>query len=108
MYSEKSFIIVRNFISEFCGIKNLKTIKKEKTLSELGLYGDDKLEFMQSFFSSFDIDCTSFEWKKYIESEGGFINIKGFYRFIWGKSKEKDEFEISVEELIYSFEKKVW
>lgn len=108
MYSENSFMIVKKFISNFCGILDLNTIKPEKTLSELGLYGDDKLEFMQSFFYDFKIDNTSFDWKKHIEPEGGFISITGVFKFIFGKTTEKKDFEISVEDLIYALEKKVW
>lgn len=108
MYSEKSFVIVKKFISDFCVIPDLSTIKPEKTLSELGLYGDDKLEFMQSFFNAFEISSTNFDWKKYIEPEGGFISIVGIFKLIFGKSKEKKDFEISVEDLILAFEKKEW
>lgn len=108
MYSENSFIIVKKFISDFCGISDLDAIKPEKTLSELGLYGDDKLEFMQSFFNDFKIDNTSFDWKKYIEPEGGFISITGIFKFLFGKTAKKESFEISVEDLIVSFEKKKW
>lgn len=108
MYSENSFVIVKKFISDFCGIVDLDVIKPEKTLSELGLYGDDKLEFMQSFFNDFKIDNTSFDWKKYIEPEGSFISITGIFKFIFGKSAKKEGFEISVEDLIVSFEKKRW
>lgn len=108
MYSENSFIIVKKFISNFCGILDLNTIKPEKTLSELGLYGDDKFEFMQSFFNTFKIDNTSFDWNKYIEPEGGFMSIIGLFKFIFRKTTENKAFEISVEDLIFAFEKKVW
>lgn len=108
MYSENSSIIVKKFISNFCGILDLNAIEPEKTLSELGLYGDDKLEFMESFFNSFKIENTNFDWKKYIEPEGGFMSITGFWKFVFGKSTKKEDNEISVEDLIFAYEKKVW
>jgi hypothetical protein len=108
MHSENSFLIVRKFISDFCGISDLNSIKPDKTLSGLGLYGDDKLEFMESFFNTFEIENTNFDWGKYIEPERGFISLEGFFRFIFGKPNEKKEFEITVGQLIVAFDKKAW
>lgn len=65
-------------ISENRGIP-LQKLRLEDTLfQDLGMYGDDALEFLVEYAKTFEIDMTGFDFSKYFRSEG----------WSWGDSSE--------------------
>lgn len=65
--------------------KYRKELTRETQLErDLSLTGDDAVEFMESFFSKFNIEFSNFEFSKYFDDEGLLININWFKQLIWG------------------------
>ena len=60
---EKEFKI---FISDFWSYK-IEKIRLESTLDDLGMYADDKKDFLNSLFQKFDIKFNNMEFDKFCE-----------------------------------------
>ena len=99
---------VTNFISEYWRIKDKDSIKANKSLSDLGFYGDDKLEFIESFFEYFNIEHSNFDYNKYIEPEKGFFNPFSLIKLLFGYREKSPYEEITINDLINSLNNKKW
>lgn len=100
--------IVQQFIQNFWGIKDKKRLQIDTNLSDLGFYGDDKLEFVQKFFNDFDIDFSDFEEDKYIEPEKGFLSPINLIKRVFSSKKEDEVKEIKIKDLVLALENKKW
>jgi hypothetical protein len=111
-YTDSSnFRKVIDFITDFWGKIPVEKINGDTSLSDLGFFGDDKLEFMQMFFLKFDIDNSSFNRHLYIEPESGFLSIISLRNFFFGEREQKVDFnhrEISISQLVNAVENKKW
>ncbi|MDL2283070.1 DUF1493 family protein [Odoribacter sp. OttesenSCG-928-G04] len=54
---------------------------------DLGLYGDDAVEFLFAFSKKFDVDISTFKFTDYFFSEGGII-CQSIINFITNKKKK--------------------
>ncbi len=63
-------------------------LTKETTLeNDLGIYGDDAVEFIIAFGKEFNVDVSKFMAADYFRSEGDFI-LPAIIRFITGRKKK--------------------
>ena len=70
--------------------KYRKELTRETQLEhDLYLTGDDAVEFMEAFFSKFNVEFSNFDFSKYFDDEGFMINIRWFKRLIWGTPMPK-------------------
>ena len=99
---------VVNFVSEYWKIRDKNSIKANTSLSNLGFYGDDKLEFIESFFSSFGIDYSDFDYNRYIEPEKGFFNPFSLVKLLFGYYEKNIYEEITIEDLTNALNSKKW
>lgn len=61
-----------NFISSFWNYKPDK-ITLDKSLDDLGMFGNDKTDFIYAFSKEFKIDITELKFEDYIEPEPSFL-----------------------------------
>ncbi|MDR2123346.1 MAG: DUF1493 family protein [Flavobacteriaceae bacterium] len=64
---------VKAFISKYWRYK-LDKLKTETTLDDMGMFGDDKYDFIIDFAKEFDLSMENLPFDKYVDYEGwGFI-----------------------------------
>lgn len=68
--------MVQSFVSSFWGVK-VDRLKKETRLEgDLGITGDDAIEFFDAFHEEFKVDLKDLDLRKYFGGEGfGLINL---------------------------------
>ena len=93
---------LKEFISDFWSYKKDK-ITSDKSLDDLGMYGDDKKDFLIFFIKKFDIDSINLDYNKYCESET-FNPLS----FLFIRMKEKNKVKLTIEHLVKVAEKKIW
>lgn len=98
---------IEGFIRDFLNIKKRK-ITPETSLSELGLDGDDVLDFLLSFFKKFSIDHEDTDYLKYVPNESGFLLSTLKSIFTRRRTSGNAETEITVKDLINSIKLKRW
>lgn len=106
MTQKKDFQQIIEFIYKIRW-KYKKTLTPEMTLEDdLGISGDDAVEFMDAFFDEFEVDSSQFIFEDYFTLEGGgLIN----FRWLFGlESKPKKSIPISLAYLQKIAKKKVW
>ena len=90
------------FISDFWSY-NINKITKEKSLDNLGMYADDKKEFLMRFFKKFNIQHDNINFEKFCEPE-----IFNPFFFLGNKEKNKERKMITVNHLFAVMRKKEW
>lgn len=62
--------------------KYKKELRRETTLEgDLGITGDDAVEFMEAFSEEFDVDVSNLDLRKYFDGEGfGLIDLSRLFR----------------------------
>jgi hypothetical protein len=101
----KNYNIVIDYIDKEFNLKKRK-IDEETTLSDLGLDGDDVLDFLLEFFKTFNIEYEQTNYKDFIPKECGFLF--NTLLSIFGKKEQQNEDEIYVKDLVISLDKKKW
>ncbi len=74
---------------------------------DLGLTGDDAIEFMESFFKKFNVDGSKFKPSEYFHYEG-FDSIGSSVFPVFGKKKHLPKYDITVGDLIKAIELGKW
>lgn len=97
---EKEFKELKEFLCTFWSYKKGK-ITVEKSLDDLGMYGDDKREFLMSFIEKFNIEASGLDYDKFCESE--IFNPMKLFSF-----KKREKIEINIGHLIDIIKKKKW
>lgn len=65
-----AYIVVKGFVEkETKGYGELKSLQT-KICADIGLYGDDNLEFLEKFVAKFELDYKDFQYTKHFQSEG--------------------------------------
>lgn len=93
---------VKTFICDYWYYK-LDKLKSETTLDDIGMFGDDKYDFIISFCEKFNLKSEDFPFDKYIDDEGGSFILRFFY-----KSKMRKIYPVSISMLIEWVEKGYW
>jgi hypothetical protein len=101
----RNYSIVIKYISKEFGIKESK-LGAYTSLSDLGLDGDDVLDFLLEFFDFFEIEYEDTNYKSFIPQEGGFLGKT--LLSIFGKKVRRTDYEILIEDLVTSLDKKKW
>jgi len=95
----KEFLVNNGLIK-----KNSFTL--DKTLNELGLDGDDALEFMSAYADKFNVDMSNFDYGKHFGPDSGFFNPISFLSFIF--FRKINLVPISIEKLIIAAKNGKW
>lgn len=76
---------IKLFISKHWSIPENKLDRNTKLEDDLGITGDDAVEFFDKFSKKFNIDISNLDLCKYFESEGvGLLNIS----WLFGKRRK--------------------
>lgn len=101
----RNYSIVIDYISKEFDFNKSK-LNAQTSLSDIGLDGDDVLDFLLKFFKSFGIDYEKTNYRDFIPKESGsFINT---FLSLFNKNEKQSEEEIFVKDLVISLDKKKW
>lgn len=106
----RCYSIVVDYIAKEFNLKKTK-LSAEVSLSDIGLDGDDVLDFLLKFFKDFEIEYEQTNYKDFIPKEGGFLSatiLSLFYLLSKKKRLNINNEEIFVKDLVVSLEKKRW
>lgn len=93
---------IKDFVSDFWSYKKDK-IKIEKSLDDLGMYGDDKRDFLMSFIHKFNIESSNLDYDKYCEPE-----VFNPLRFIFFRKEDEQIVEITISHLVEVIKRQKW
>lgn len=99
----KNYSIVIDYISKEFDFNKSK-LNTHTSLSDIGLDGDDVLDFLLKFFKTFGIDYEKTNYRDFIPKESGFF----FNTILSLLNKKEKEKEIFIKDLIISLDKKQW
>jgi len=63
-----TFTELRDYVSEYWRYEKDK-IKQDTTLDEIGMYGDDKYDFLIDLAKKFNLDLKNFPFDNYVDDE---------------------------------------
>lgn len=95
---------VKIFISKYWHYKKDK-LKIETTLDDIGMFGDDKYDFIVDFTKEFNLSLENFPFDKYIDDEVS--DVLGLRKLLYGKKLRKI-CPITISMLIEWIEKGYW
>lgn len=101
----RNYNIVVDFIVKEFDLNKSK-LNAETSLSDIGLDGDDVLDFLLNFFKTFNIDYLQTNYKDFIPKESGFF-VNTFLNIFNKRGRQSDN-EIYVKDLVVSLNKKKW
>ncbi len=97
---------VISFVSEFCVVNKNKLTLQTQLGNDLGIDGDDAIEFMEAFSENFEVDLTEFEYSKYFGPEG-FNPFAYLYYYLFKRDKLK-LIPITLHDLVEAAEANRW
>jgi acyl carrier protein len=59
------------FVSEQTGVRPTRLTQRTRLFHDLGMDGDDAVEFFEAFACEFDVDLSGMEWNRHFGPEGG-------------------------------------
>lgn len=105
-----NFNLLKDFIGHYLSLKKDKIVAIT-TLDDLGMFGNDKYDFLIDYSKKFNVDISNLKYDLYIEPEPSLImHLDNFSRFLFNKklTNKYDVKTISVEMLVSSMEKGKW
>lgn len=87
---DELFEQIKHFVVEFSCIRNVDLDRSTSLEKEIGLTGDDAIEFILAFGKEFNVDVSHFMAEEYFEPEGDKI-LPAIIRFFTGKKKVKNK-----------------
>ena len=88
--SGEIFNKVKKFTVNQAAVKENDITEYSSLENDLGIYGDDAVEFIIAFGKEFNVDVSKFMAADYFSSEGDFI-LPAIIRFFTGKKKRKQK-----------------
>lgn len=106
---DNTFERLIDFLNNEFGVKKNKLSLKTTLEKDLGITGDEGVEFLDKFTTLFDIKYNKDkEWQSYFHSEGfGLIDFVAIYNKLRGK-KHKPVYDLTLEHLIKVIELGYW
>ena len=98
---------ILNFISEYWSY-DINKLTEYKSLDDLGMYGDDKYDFIIDFAKVFDFNIEEFPFDKYVEDESDFWGIGSLINKIIFNKKPREIKPITISMLIKWAENGYW
>ncbi len=82
---------IKSFTIKQTGVKEAKITIEAKLEDDLGIYGDDAIDYISSFSKQFNVDISNFLAANYIGAEGDTFLLETIELFKGSKpSKKKD------------------
>lgn len=99
--------IIKVFVSKYWSVPVNRLSQETKLEDDLGITGDDAVDFFDKFSKEFNIDLSALDFRRYFESEGvGLIN----FSWLFGKRKKvkRSLHEITIADLANAFKIGKW
>lgn len=91
---------VKKFIKEYWNC-NIDKLNLNTRLDDIGMYGDDKYDFIIDFSKNFKLKIDEdFSFKDYIDDESDYLGIGYIFEKIFLKEKKKKIKTINISKLI--------
>jgi hypothetical protein len=100
---ENEFLQLREFLSVFWSY-NKRKISINNSLDDLGMYGDDKRDFLKSFVRTFNIESANLNYNKFCEPEV----FNPFSALIKKNKKDEIILKVSLSHLVNVMKEKKW
>lgn len=91
---------IKQFTNKQAGIIEEKITENSSLENDLGIYGDDAVEFIIAFGKEFNVDVSKFMAAEYFSAEGDTI-LPGIIRLFTGKKKPKQK-DLTIKHLMKS------
>jgi acyl carrier protein len=88
--SDETFDKLKAFVIEEAAVDAEEVTKEAKIEEDLGIYGDDAVEFMIAYGKVFNVDVSKFMAGEYFDAEGDWI-LPAIIRFLTGRKKKKNK-----------------
>lgn len=88
--NEELFNRLKAFVVEQACVKDYEVIPEAKIEDDLGVTGDDAVDFLLAYSKIFNVDVTRFMAADYFDGEGDFI-LPAIIRMLTGKKKVKNK-----------------
>ncbi|MDD2793077.1 MAG: DUF1493 family protein [Sediminibacterium sp.] len=88
--NEEIFIKLKEFIVEQAAVEETEVLHDAKIEDDLGITGDDAIDFLIAYGRNFNVDVTKFMAADYFDSEGDPI-LPAIIRWVTGKKKQKNK-----------------
>ncbi len=101
----KNYSLIIDYLAKEFNLEKDK-LNLNTSLSDIGLDGDDILDFLVKFFKNFDVEYQQTNYKDFIPEESGFFlnTILSFFKI----KKNQNKQEIFIKDLVTSLNKKRW
>ncbi|WDT67980.1 DUF1493 family protein [Cloacibacterium sp. TD35] len=101
----KNYSLIIDYLAKEFNLEKDK-LNLNTSLSDIGLDGDDILDFLIKFFKNFDVEYQQTNYKDFIPEESGFFlnTILSFLKI----KKNQNKQEIFIKDLVTSLNKKIW
>jgi acyl carrier protein len=96
--SNTIFNKIKRFANRHSGIIEGKITENSSLENDMGIYGDEAVEFIIAFGKEFNVDVSNFEAADYFNPEGDTI-LPAIIRFFTGKKKRKQK-ELRIKHLM--------
>ncbi len=92
---------LKKFITTKLGVEDNEVVSEARLEEDLGMYGDDAMEFIAKFSKEFNVEVSDFKAADYFSPEGD-IFLPMLVRALTGKKKKKHK-----ELLVHHLEKAI-
>jgi acyl carrier protein len=94
---------IKKFTTDQAGIEESDITESTSLETDLGIYGDDAMEYLVAFGKEFNVDLSRFMAADYFSAEGGLKLFPGV-RQLFGIKKEPRKKELTIKHLMKSVE----
>lgn len=88
---------IKEFTVEQTGVKKHDITYSSSLENDLGIYGDDAVDFIIAFSKKFNVDITNFMAADYISAEG--IDVLGPVVGLFRRQEKKDKKDLTMQHL---------
>ena len=105
--NENTYDKIKIFVSQKCAVSIQELSPQTQLTKDMGLDGDDAVDFMEAFSKEFDVDLSEFEFSKHFGPEAGFNPFVYLYYLLSAKFKPQ-YIPITLYDLQEAINKKKW
>ena len=98
---------VKQFVADSLHIPISNLTPETRLLHDLGIDGDDAIEFLSQYCKEFDVDLSTMNFDSYFGPEAGFNPIYYLFNKLFCKKKLKKT-SLTINNLVRAAEKKEW
>ena len=98
---------VKQFVADNLHIPIDNLTSETRLLHDLGIDGDDAIEFLEQYSEKFHVDISNMNFDSYFGPEAGFNPIYYLLNKLFCKEKLK-KISLTIDDLIKAAEKKEW